>query len=48
LQIGPSSFGTFDAFETEEGRKAHLSGQIAATLMAKAPELLAKDPVIDR
>ncbi|HEY4111083.1 MAG TPA: hypothetical protein VGM48_18815 [Puia sp.] len=48
LQIGPSTFGIFDTFETEEGRKAHLAGQIAAALMAKAPELLATQPVIEQ
>jgi quinol monooxygenase YgiN len=47
LQIGPSTFGIFDTFEGEEGRKAHLGGEIAKALMAKAPELLAKDPVIE-
>ena len=30
LQIGPSTFGIFDTFENEAGRKAHLGGQIAA------------------
>jgi len=48
LQIGPSTFGIFDTFENEEGRKAHLGGQIAAALMAKAPELLAIAPVIEQ
>jgi quinol monooxygenase YgiN len=48
LQLGPSTFGIFDTFEREEGRKAHLSGQIAQALMAKVPELLAKDPVIEQ
>ncbi|MEO6820909.1 MAG: antibiotic biosynthesis monooxygenase [Ginsengibacter sp.] len=47
LQIGPSTFGIFDTFETEEGRKAHLHGPIAAALMAKASELFSKDPVIE-
>lgn len=47
LQIGPSTFGIFDTFETEEGRKAHLDGPIAAALMANAAELLASDPVIE-
>lgn len=47
LQIGPSTFGIFDTFDTEDGRKAHLGGEIAKALMAKAPELLAKDPVIE-
>ncbi|MET4140954.1 antibiotic biosynthesis monooxygenase [Pedobacter sp. UYP1] len=48
LKLGPSTFGIFDTFETEDGRKAHLGGQIAAALMAKAPELLATDPVIEQ
>ena len=47
LQIGPSTFGIFDTFETEEGRKAHLDGPIAAALMANAAALLAKDPIIE-
>ncbi|CAN5296260.1 antibiotic biosynthesis monooxygenase [soil metagenome] len=47
LQLGPSTFGIFDTFESEEGRKAHLDGKIAAALMENAPELLAKDPVIE-
>ena len=47
LQIGPSTFGIFDTFETEEGRKAHLNGPIAAALMANASELLSSDPIIE-
>ena len=47
LQIGPSTFGVFDAFETEEARTAHLHGQMAANLMAKAPELFTKAPTIE-
>lgn len=47
LQIGPSTFGIFDTFETIEGRKAHLEGPIAAALMANASALLAKDPIIE-
>src|ERR1700722_11581957 len=48
LQIGSSTFGIFDTFENEDGRNAHLGGQIAAALMAKAPELLAIPPVIEK
>ena len=47
LQIGPTTFGIFDTFETDEGRKAHLNGPIAAALMANASTLLAKEPVIE-
>jgi quinol monooxygenase YgiN len=48
IKIGPSTFGIFDTFENEEGRKAHLSGPIAAALMANASALLARDPVIEQ
>jgi len=48
LQLGESTFGIFDTFETEEARDAHLNGPIAAALMAKVPELLAADPVIEK
>jgi quinol monooxygenase YgiN len=48
LRLGPSTFAVFDAFADESGRQAHLSGPIAQALMAKAPELLAKPPVIER
>jgi quinol monooxygenase YgiN len=44
--MGGSSFGIFDAFPNEAGRQAHLSGRVAAALMAKAPELLAQPPDI--
>ena len=48
LKIGPSTFGIFDAFADESARQAHLAGQIAAALMAKAPELLSEPPTIER
>ncbi len=48
LQLGPSTFGIFDTFETEAGREAHLGGKIAEALMANASALLAKDPVIEK
>ena len=48
LQIGPSTFGIFDTFETEEGREAHLNGPIAAALMANASSLLAKNPILEK
>ena len=47
LQIGPSTFGIFDTFGTEDARQAHLNGPIAAALMANASALLAKDPIIE-
>jgi quinol monooxygenase YgiN len=48
LRIGPSTFGIFDTFADDSGRDAHLNGRVAAALMAKAPELLAKAPVIEK
>jgi len=47
LQLGPSTFGIFDTFATEEGRQAHIGGPIAAALMANASALLATDPIIE-
>lgn len=46
VQLGPSSFGIFDAFPDEAGRQAHLAGGVATALMANASELLAKPPEI--
>ena len=48
IRMGQSTFGIFDAFPDESGRKAHLTGKVAAALMAKASDLLAQPPVIER
>ncbi len=48
IRLGPATFGIFDAFPDESGRQAHLSGQVAAALIARAPELLAQPPVIEK
>jgi quinol monooxygenase YgiN len=48
LRLGPATFGIFDAFADDAGRKAHLGGPIAAALMAKASELLAEPPQIEQ
>jgi quinol monooxygenase YgiN len=48
LRLGPTKFGIFDAFPDEAGRQAHLSGQVAAALMAQAPDLLAEPPAIHK
>jgi quinol monooxygenase YgiN len=48
IRLGPSTFGIFDAFEDEAGRQAHLSGQVAAALKAKASELFAQPPSIEK
>ncbi len=48
LQLGPSTFGIFDAFPDEAGRQAHLTGPVAAALMAKATELFSQPPSIQK
>jgi quinol monooxygenase YgiN len=46
FQISKSTFGIFDTFNTEEGRDAHISGQIVAALMENAPDLFENEPNI--
>ena len=48
LRFDSQTFGIFDAFESDEGREAHLKGPIAAALMQQAAELLARAPEIRR
>jgi quinol monooxygenase YgiN len=48
IQMGPSTFGIFDAFPDDAGREAHLSGKVAAALMENAPELLSEAPRIEQ
>lgn len=48
IKLGPSTFGIFDAFPDEAGREAHLTGKVAAALMARASELLSQPPSIEK
>ncbi len=48
LRLSESVFGIFDAFADDAARDAHLSGPIAAALMANAAELLSEPPTIDK
>ena len=48
VRFDSRTFGIFDAFESEEGREAHLKGPIAAALMQHAAELLSEAPEIRR
>ena len=48
LRLGPSTFGIFDAVPDEAGRQAQRSGRVAAALMQKAGDLLAKPPAIEK
>jgi quinol monooxygenase YgiN len=47
LKLSPTTFGIFDAFASEEGRQAHLDGNIANVLAAHADEMLASPPTIE-
>lgn len=44
IKMGPGKYGIFDTFADENARNAHLNGEIAKALFAKADELLAKPP----
>jgi quinol monooxygenase YgiN len=46
FKISDTEYGIFDSFETEDARRAHLTGEIPTALGQVAPELLAKDPDI--
>lgn len=48
LRMGSTLFGIFDVFPNDEGRQAHLSGKVAAALQAKASELFAQPPRIEK
>jgi len=48
VKLGPSRFGIFDTFADGKGRDAHLSGEIAKALFAKADDLFARPPAIDQ
>ena len=46
FRVDDTTFGIFDAFTSEAGRSAHLSGRIPAALAQVGPELLAAAPDI--
>ncbi len=48
LKLGPSKFGIFDTFKDEAGRNAHLSGEIAKALFARAEELFSTPPQVEK
>jgi quinol monooxygenase YgiN len=48
IKLGPGKFGIFDTFANEESRNAHLNGQIARALGARANELLAVPPQVEK
>jgi quinol monooxygenase YgiN len=48
VKLGPDRFGIFDTFGDQSGRDAHLNGEIAKALFARADELLAEPPQIEQ
>src|SRR5437868_12221404 len=48
LRLGPSTFAIFDPFQDQSGRRAPLTGPSAKALTARAPNLLAAPPSIER
>lgn len=48
LQVGPSTFGIFDAFPHEAGRDAHITGKVADLLRATWSDMLSCPPIIEK
>lgn len=46
FKSGPSTFGIFETFDDEPGRRAHLEGRVAGALLARTGELLARPPQV--
>ena len=48
VKMAPGLYGVFDTFDDEAGRDAHMNGEIAKALMAKAPDLFSNDLQIEK
>jgi len=48
VRMSPGSYGIFDTFADDSGRNAHLTGDIAKALFARAEGLFAKPPEIHK
>jgi len=48
FKLGPRKFAIFDTFASETSRNAHLTGEIAKALGARASELFAVSPQVDK
>jgi quinol monooxygenase YgiN len=46
FRVAPATFGIFDTFNDEDGRSAHVNGEVAKALFARAEELFAAHPEI--
>ena len=48
VKLSPGKFGIFDTFKDEAGRDAHLTGEIAKALFAKAEDLFSTPPLVEK
>jgi len=48
IKMGTGRYGIIDTFADENGRNAHLNGEIAKALFAKAKDVLATPPEISK
>jgi quinol monooxygenase YgiN len=48
VKMAPGMYGVFDTFNDDHGRDAHMNGEIAKALMAKAPDLFANELKIEK
>lgn len=46
FRLGPATFGIFDTFSEQQGRSAHVNGEVAKALFARAEELFVTAPQI--
>ena len=46
FRISDTSYGIFDTFATDDGRTAHINGQIPAALAGVSADLLVSEPDI--
>jgi quinol monooxygenase YgiN len=47
FKLGPATFGIFDTFKDEQARSAHVNGEVAKALFARADELFLSAPRIE-
>jgi quinol monooxygenase YgiN len=48
VRLGPARFAIFDTFPDAAGRDAHLKGEIARALFARAEELFSTPPQVEQ
>ena len=48
LRINCATFGIFDVFDADAGRRAHLAGKIASALIERSDELFVRPPTIEK